>query len=381
MKLTNLNIVADENIPSVERLFGHFGKVQRLPGRTIHNSDLQDVDLLLVRSVTQVSQPLIENTPIGFVGTATIGTDHIDKAWLKDNGIGFSSAPGCNADAVAEYVISTLLLVAGEQGFELQDKLVGIVGVGNVGRRLQQRLAALGVKLLLNDPPRADSGESGFVALDVLLQQADIICLHTPLTEAGDHPSLHLLNDENLPLIKPEAVLLNAGRGPVIDNTALLSWHRQRTDITLLLDVWEEEPKVDELLAQQVRIGTPHIAGYTLDGKIRGTWMLYVAFCQHLGITPEIGFAESLDDAGNELQISLDGSENLTDIVHRVYQPEADHRRFMDSLIDKQVQPENFDLLRKQYPVRREFAAARLQGVKPDKSLAAKLQAVGFLIE
>ena len=381
MKLTNLNIVADENIPSVDRLFGHFGNISKLPGRTIQNSDLHDADLLLVRSVTKVNSQLINATPISFVGTATIGTDHIDRTWLKDKGIGFTSAPGCNADAVAEYVISALLMVAVEQNFELQDRVVGIVGVGNVGRRLQQRLEGLGVKILLNDPPRAETGEQGFVALEFLLEHADIICLHTPLTGGGDHPSYHLLNDRNLPAIKPDSILLNAGRGPVIDNAALLSWHRQRSDVTLLLDVWEEEPKVDESLAQQVRIGTPHIAGYSLDGKIRGTWMLYAAFCQHLGIKPEIDLADCLADAGNELQITLDGSETLTDIVHRVYQPEADHSRFMGSLMDKEQQSQNFDLLRKQYPVRREFAAAQLQGVKPDKLLADQLHAVGFLLE
>ncbi|WP_290703616.1 4-phosphoerythronate dehydrogenase PdxB [Amphritea sp.] len=381
MKLTNLNIVVDENIPSVDRLFGHFGSIRKLPGRTIQSIDLQDADLLLVRSVTKVNSQLIKDAPVGFVGTATIGTDHIDKSWLNEKGIGFTSAPGCNADAVAEYVISTLLMVAAEQSFELQDRVVGIVGVGNVGRRLQQRLEGLGVKLLLNDPPRAETGEQDFVALECLLEQADIICLHTPLTGDGDHPSYHLLNANNLPVIKPNSILLNAGRGPVIDNVALLNWHRQRPDVTLLLDVWEEEPTVDESLAQQVRIGTPHIAGYSLDGKIRGTWMLYTAFCQHLGVKPEIDLADCLCDAGNELQIMLDGSENLTDIVHRVYQPEADHSRFMDSLMDKKAQPKNFDLLRKQYPVRREFAAAQLQGVKPDKLLADQLQAVGFLLE
>ncbi|BBB26477.1 4-phosphoerythronate dehydrogenase PdxB [Amphritea japonica] len=381
MKLTNLNIVADENIPALDRLFGHFGKITRLPGRTIQNSDLQEADLLLVRSVTQVSEQLIATSPVHFVGTATIGTDHIDKAALKNREIGFSSAPGCNADAVAEYVVSNLLLIASEKGFKLKDQTVGIVGVGNVGRRLQQRLEALGIKLLLNDPPREAAGDQGFVQLESLLQQADIICLHTPLIKEGRYPSYHLLNAENLPMVKPDSIVLNAGRGPVIDNVALLDWHRKRPDVTLLLDVWEEEPKVDPQLAQQVRIGTPHIAGYSLDGKIRGTWMLYTAFCQHVGIQPEIELADCLAEADSPLQIVLDGSEDLATIVHRVYQPEADHQRFIDSLIDTGSQPQRFDLLRKRYPVRRECAAAKLQGVKPDKALADQLKAVGFILE
>ncbi|RTE66510.1 4-phosphoerythronate dehydrogenase [Amphritea opalescens] len=379
MKPSRLNIVADENIPALERLFGDLGEIHKVSGRTMKNSDLQQADLLLVRSVTPVNQALLEQTPVRFVGTATIGTDHIDLDWLANNEIGFSSAPGCNADAVAEYVISNLLLVAAEQGFELTDKVVGIIGVGNVGRRLQQRLELLGVQLLLNDPPREAAGEQGFVALPSLLQQADIICLHTPLTK-GDHPSLHLLNAENLELIRPNAVLLNAGRGPVIDNAALLRWHQGRADVTLILDVWEHEPRVDQALAQQVRIGTPHIAGYSLDGKIRGTWMLYHAFCQHQGITPTITLEECLAEAGETPHIELNGQQSLTDIVHAVYQPEADHQCFMASLIDTEAQPIAFDQLRKNYPVRREFVAAELSGEKPLKPLAAQLSAVGFKV-
>ncbi|MBN0986121.1 4-phosphoerythronate dehydrogenase PdxB [Amphritea pacifica] len=378
MKLSRLNIVADENIPALTRLFGHLGEIRTLPGRTIQNSDLQQADMLLVRSVTRVDQQLLENTPVRFVGTATIGTDHIDTDWLQAHSIGFSSAPGCNADAVAEYVISNLLLVAAEQGFKLTERVVGIVGVGNVGRRLQQRLTDLGVTLVLNDPPRAAAGETGFIALSALLAQADIICLHTPLTKTGDHPSFHLLNADNLEHIKPGAILLNAGRGPVIDNKALLNWHRGRSDVTLLLDVWEEEPVVDSQLAQRVRIGTPHIAGYSLDGKIRGTWMLYRAFCQQQGITPDIELADCLASAGPAPDIQLDGSETLTDIVHAIYQPEADFQRFMASLVDTDLQPQAFDLLRKNYPVRREFVAAKLSGDKPSPELAKQLQAVGF---
>jgi erythronate-4-phosphate dehydrogenase len=379
LKPSRLNIVADENIPALERLFGDLGEIRKVSGRTMKNSDLQQADLLLVRSVTQVNQALLENTPVRFVGTATIGTDHIDMDWLAKNDIGFSSAPGCNADAVAEYVVSNLLLVAAEQGFKLTDKVVGIVGVGNVGRRLQQRLAQLGVKLLLNDPPRAAAGEQGFVELSLLLQQADIICLHTPLTK-GEYPSHHLLNAENLELIRPSAVLLNAGRGPVIDNAALLHWHRSRADVTLILDVWEHEPRVDSLLAQRVRIGTPHIAGYSLDGKIRGTWMLYGAFCQHQGIAPQITLSECLAQAGAVPQIRLDGHQTLTDIVHSVYQPEADHERFMASLADAENQPLAFDQLRKSYPVRREFVAAQFVGEQPLEVLSTQLKAVGFKV-
>lgn len=379
MKLNDLNILADENIPALEPLFGRFGSITRLPGRNMQAADLADADLLLVRSITQVNEALLEQSPVRFVGTATIGTDHIDQDYLQQRGIAFSSAPGCNADAVAEYVISTLLLVAREQAFNLQTKTVGIVGVGNVGSRLQHRLERLGIRLLLNDPPRQKRGEAGFSELNQLLAEADIICLHTPLTREGEDATRHLLNKINLPLIKQGAILLNAGRGPVIDNQDLLEWHQQREDVTLLLDVWEDEPRVDAELAARVRIGTPHIAGYSYDGKIRGTWMLYQAFCESQGITADISFTELLP-GDIAPQLSLKGDETLTDIVHQIYQPEADDQRFRDSLMDTAMQPQNFDLLRKQYPVRREFAAAILTGASPGSELKQQLEAVGFIL-
>lgn len=378
MKLNDLNIVADENIPALEPLFGGFGRLTRVPGRSMQASDLADADLLLVRSVTPVNKALLKDSPVRFVGTATIGTDHIDQAWLAQQDIAFSSAPGCNADAVAEYVISALLLVAAEQGFELTGKTVGIVGVGNVGGRLQQRLQRLGVSLLLNDPPRAErEGGAGFVSLEHLLMHADIVCLHTPLTRTGEAPTLHLLNAGNLSLLKTGAVLLNAGRGPVIDNRALLHWHRQRSDVTLLLDVWEEEPRVDASLAERVRIGSPHIAGYSYDGKIRGTWMLYRAFCESQGLTPAIAFADVLP-TDQTPELILRGDESLTDIVHQIYHPHRDDQRFRQTFGDPELQPQLFDQLRKTYPVRREFAAASLSGVEPSTGLARQLRAVGF---
>lgn len=379
MKLNDLNIVADENIPALEPLFGRFGNITRLPGRNMQAADLVGADLLLVRSITQVNEALLSDSPVRFVGTATIGTDHIDQGYLRQRGIAFSSAPGCNADAVAEYVISCLLLVAAEQGFDLRSKVVGIVGVGNVGSRLQQRLQRLGIRLLLNDPPRARRGDSGLVELADLLSQADIVCLHTPLTRDTDYPTRHLLNPANLPLLKPGAILLNAGRGPVIDNQGLLAWHRQRDDITLLLDVWEQEPRVDPRLAARARIGSPHIAGYSYDGKLRGTWMLYRAFCASQGIAADIPFTDLLPE-DTAPQLILKGDETLTDIVHQIYHPGADDRRFRDTLQDPDTQPAKFDQLRKQYPVRREFASARLSGTKPSASLKSELQAVGFVV-
>ncbi|WP_261841298.1 4-phosphoerythronate dehydrogenase PdxB [Aliamphritea ceti] len=375
-----LHIVADENIPAVESLFGSFGSIRRLPGRHLKREDVADADVLLVRSISQVNAGLLAGSSVRFVGTATIGTDHIDQAYLQEQDISFSSAPGCNADAVVEYVISCLYMLAAEQNFELLGKTVGIVGVGNVGGRLQRRLSGMGLNVLINDPPRAeretDSNEQ-FTALEQLLSEADIVCCHTPLTTTGSHPSKHLLNQDNLDSLKQGAILLNAGRGPVINNQDLLNWHRQREDVTLILDVWEHEPAVDAELAARVRIGTPHIAGYSLEGKVRGTFMLYEAFCQAQDILPELTLDDCLP-AAELTDLTLNKTVDVRQAIDAVYHPAADDRRFRNSLLDTVQQPVNFDRLRKEYPVRREFSSLTLHGVDSDSVDGRLLLSLGF---
>ena len=266
-----MRIVADENMPLVEAFFGHLGEVVRLPGRELNRSQLANTDILLVRSVTQVDAELLSGTPVQFVGSATIGTDHIDQTFLNQQGVCFSSAPGCNAESVVDYVLSALVNLARLEDVDLWSRKVGIVGVGNVGGRLQKRLTQLGIDCLLCDPPRAErEGQAGFVALDELIEGCDTLCLHTPLTERGPHPTKHLLDEARLERLAAGGWLLNAGRGPVIDNQALLNSLNQRADLQVVLDVWEPEPEINRELARRVRYGTAHIAGYSLEGKSRG---------------------------------------------------------------------------------------------------------------
>lgn len=243
---SSLSILADENIPALEPLFGPLGQLRRLPGRTLSADDVADADILLVRSVTRVGPDLLAGSSVRFVGTATIGTDHLDIPWLEEAGIHWCNAPGCNADSVVDHVLSALWHLAAERGRDPLDFCVGVVGAGNVGGRLLRRLEALGMRTLVCDPPRAEQeGEAGFVSLEQVLQEADLVALHTPLTDSGDHATWHLLQEDNLPLLKPGAILLNAGRGAVIDNGALLRLMERRDDLTLVLDVWEEEPDLD----------------------------------------------------------------------------------------------------------------------------------------
>lgn len=370
-----LTIVADENIPALAPLFQRFGSLRTCAGRSMSADDLADADVLLVRSVTQVNSELLAGTPVRFVGTATIGTDHIDQGWLRQQGIGFSSAPGCNADSVVEYVLSSLLQLAFEQGFDLLDKVVGIVGVGNVGGRLQQRLQAMGISVRVCDPPRQAAEGGDFIGLDALLAEADILALHTPLIREGAWPTFHLLNRDNLALLKPNAILLNAGRGPVIDNAALLEISLARPDLTLVLDVWEHEPAVDARLAERCAIATPHIAGYSLDGKIRGTWMLYRALCEHLGLAVETQLSEVLPPSAVKALTLADPHDLLTP-ARLVYDPYRDDRALRKTLpLAEAEQRLAFDRLRREYPERREYGTLEVAVAEGD---GQRLQAMGF---
>ncbi|WP_240776424.1 4-phosphoerythronate dehydrogenase PdxB [Nitrincola alkalilacustris] len=389
---SGLTIVADENMPALEPLFGHLGSLVRLPGRSMTPDDLKQADILLVRSVTQVGEALLRDSQVKFVGTATIGTDHIDQAWLQQAGIAFASAPGCNADAVVDYVLSVCFHLAREQTFDLRDRTFGVVGEGNVGGRLVQRLRAMGVQVLVCDPPKAreqavdvvvestvnsslDSVER--VDLPTLLAQADIISLHTPLTHDGEDPTWHLLGADQLAVLRTGTILINTARGPIIDNQALLQVARQRCDLTLILDVWEQEPVVDPELAALCRIATPHIAGYSLDGKIRGSWMLYQALGQWLEREPEITLQSVLPPAAFNQVVLGQGADTLP-LMQLLYDPHRDDRALRATLHlrpDERVKA--FDHLRKSYPERREFATLSLSG---DISSAQRreLSAVGF---
>ncbi|MDI3325489.1 4-phosphoerythronate dehydrogenase PdxB [Pontibacterium granulatum] len=373
------NIVADENMPLVEEIFADFGSVKRVAGRTMSAEQVAEADLLLVRSVTQVNEALLAQASPKFVGTATIGTDHIDTDYLQRRDIAFSSAPGCNADAVVEYVLSSVFHMAQTQGFDPADRTWGIIGVGNVGGRLQHRLEGLGYKVLLNDPPREAKGDTGFVPLEQLLAEADIICMHTPLTRTGEHPSHHLLSTAELSGLNHGAILLNAGRGPVIDNAALFKVKQQRDDITLILDVWEHEPVVDPELAALTEIATPHIAGYSHDGKIRGTFMLYEACCRALGLEP----AQTLEDflpAPAIGEVTVNDQVTALELIRLRYDPYRDDRDLRRTLQGtKEARAVDFDRLRKQYPQRREFSSLTVSGVT-SAALGEQLKALGFKV-
>ena len=370
-----MKILVDENMPYARELFSRTGDVVAVPGRPIPQQELDDADGLMVRSVTKVNAELLSGKPVKFVGTATAGTDHIDESWLNQQGIAFSAAPGCNAIAVVEYVFSSLLLLAERDGFQLTDRTVGIVGVGNVGGRLQARLEALGIRTLLCDPPRAERGDEGdFQPLAQLVAEADVLTFHTPLFKQGPYQTLHMADEALLLALKPGTILINACRGPVVDNAALLKVLEQRDDLSVVLDVWEPEPELSLPLLNKVDIATAHIAGYTLEGKARGTTQVFEAWTQFIGQPQQVAL-DTLLPAPEFGRITLRGEldqATLKRLVHLVY----DVRRDDAPLRHVAAIPGEFDRLRKHYQERREWSSLRVECDNADT--AALLNRLGF---
>ncbi len=362
-----MNIIADQNMPLVEQLFSQYGEVQLLPGRAITSADLVDTELLLVRSVTRVDRDLLEGTGVRFVGSATIGTDHIDLDYMAAAGIQFAHAPGCNAEAVVQYDLSVMSQLMPEW----RVKKVGIVGCGNVGGRLFRRLCDLGVSCAVYDPLL----EAGTIAdlgdLEAVLA-CDIICLHTPLTTRGDYPSLHLFDAEVMASLKPDVLLINAGRGAVIDNQALLEAFKGGFKGQVALDVWETEPAVDRDLMAYVALATPHIAGYSLEGKIRGTELVHQAFRSWAGLA-ELQEGRRVSQTEPVLQV-----DHINQAILHSYSVVEDDQR-MRSAIANMVVPvaQSFDNLRRDYPVRREFDYYAIDG---NAACAEDCASLGFTI-
>ncbi|PWB33201.1 4-phosphoerythronate dehydrogenase PdxB [Pseudomonas sp. SDI] len=377
-------IVADENIPLLDAFFAGFGEIRRYPGRAIDRACVTDADVLLVRSVTQVDRALLDGSKVRFVGTCTIGTDHLDLGYFAEAGIHWSSAPGCNARGVVDYVLGSLLTLADLDGVALASRTYGVVGAGEVGGRLVQVLRGLGWNVLVCDPPRQASEGGDYVSLEQVLQQCDVISLHTPLSRDGDQPTWHLLDAPRLAQLRPGAWLINASRGPVVDNPALRALLQARDDVQAVLDVWEGEPQVDLGLADLCVIATPHIAGYSLDGKQRGTAQIYQAFCAWRGETPQVQLADLLPPpwlARLDLQAATEPAWALATVCRAVYDPRRDDADFRRSLSrDPLQQRAAFDGLRKAYPVRREIdgLAVRVEGQAPE--LVQMVRALGAIV-
>jgi erythronate-4-phosphate dehydrogenase len=379
-----MKIVADANIPFVKECFSSIGEVTVVGGREITPWIVADADILLVRSITPVGVDLLAGSKIRFVGTATIGFDHIDIDFLSRNNIGFASAPGSNANSAAEYVIAGLLEIGQRYALDLEGRSIGIVGVGNVGGRVAKKCAAMGMDVYLNDPPlKRQTGDEKYLPLERLFD-CDFITLHTPLTFEGPDKTYHLADEKFFKSLKERCVFVNASRGGVVDSGALKSAIRSGRLRAVVLDVWENEPDIDIELLKMVDIGTPHIAGYSLDGKIAGMIMIYKAACEYFGAEPKFDIEDFLPEpAVPELKINpniTNEQDALLSAVQKIYRIDKDDvrlRRILDKPAENRCR--HFDNLRKNYPVRREFQNTSVIVKDASSSLAKKLVGIGFI--
>lgn len=367
-----MKIVVDRNIRAARSTFGKHAELVFMEGRAIRNRDLRDADALIVRTATQVNEPLLRGTTVGFVGTTSIGTDHLDIEWLDRSGIPWANAPGCNAVGAAQYTLATAWLACKRLGRRLAEQRVGIIGYGNVGSRTGSLTRALGVQVVANDPPLAAQGQKNLVDLEQTLSM-DIVCLHLPLTRGGRWPTLRLIGERELARMPDGALLINAGRGDTVDGKALLAELRSGR-LHAALDVWPAEPVIDPDLLEATTVATPHVAGYSLDGKRKGTVMVYEAFCRWAGVEPvDTGHA---DDERRGLTVPA-GDDGLAEALEAACFV-ARHDRAMRELAhhSSDERATGFDRLRRDYPTRRDFQAWTVRC--PDPATTALLARLGF---
>jgi len=373
-----MRIVADENIACLQQTFALHGELITRAGRTLRADDVRTADALIVRSVTRVDATLLGGSPVKFVGSCTIGTDHIDLDYLKNADIDFAHAPGCNARAVAEYVVAALFNVLGDLT-QWQHRRVGIVGFGNVGRSLAQLLDRLGVQWVAFDPLIQPA--PNLVTFDEVLR-CDIISLHVPLSRQGDRATYHWFGEDLLRALAPSTVLINAARGAVISNADLLAALSTRkpsakktSALRVVLDVFEGEPRIDRHLLDAVALATPHIAGYSLQGKERGTWQVYRDFCREFGL---VGANQTTQQT---LELDCAGCVTERDVVLRAYDIAADDARLRSAASDNLAN--HFDALRKHYPSRQEWGNRRLTNIAASNlsdAALSRLREIGFAL-
>ncbi|MDB5103847.1 MAG: 4-phosphoerythronate dehydrogenase [Fibrobacteres bacterium] len=394
-----MKIWVDENIPMGKEAFADHGETIRFAGRGLTRNDISGADALIVRSVTRVDAALLEGTPVRFVGTATIGTDHIDQEYLRSRGIGFSSSPGCNANSVGEYVTTALTWLETEKGFALEGKTIGIVGYGHVGKQVERKALALGLRVLRCDPPLRDAaraaaiaaggagaadygiGDFGFTELPALLERSDILSLHVPLTLEGPYPTLRLADARFFERLTRPTVLLNTCRGEVIDQAALMAAMDAGRIRHLVLDVFTGEPRIDRVLAGRADLISPHIAGYSLQGKLNGTTQVAAAFRRFFGFDTHWA---PIFPAPSKPDIDYSHPDSDTDFrrfcVASAYDLPADDKRLRDSLLEADP-GKAFDRLRRDYPVRHEFPSYTIRNVPGGKrELRKRLADLGFKV-
>jgi erythronate-4-phosphate dehydrogenase len=375
-----MKITADENIAYAKEAFSEFGEVTLLHGREITPRSLKDTDVLIVRSITKVNEDLLKGSKIKFVGTATIGKDHIDIEYLRNNNITFADAAGCNAHAVNEYVFTALSKVLEKKKLRFKDLSIGIIGVGNVGSKVARCADSLAMKTILNDPPlKRKTGDEKYRELDEALK-ADIVTLHVPLNKEGIDKTYHLFDYNILNRLRDGCILINSSRGSVIDNSTLEKV-TDKKNLIVILDVWENEPAISSSLLKKVLIGTPHIAGYSYEGKVNGTMMIYSALCKFLN-KEETFKAPEVKVDNSAIEINGTGSVEtlLYNLFKKIYDIKKDDKNLREILSEENT-GKYFDSLRKEYHLRYEFPNYTVIASEEEQELKNILSAFRFKIK
>ena len=373
-----IKIVADDKIPFLKGALEGVAEMHYLPGAQISKSDLMGVDGLITRTRTRCERELLEGTGISAIASATIGYDHIDVAYCEEAGISWTNAPGCNSSSVQQYVVSSLLYLASKRRLDLRAMTLGVIGVGNVGKKVKSAGEALGMRILLNDPPRArEEGEDGFELLDEVLKEADILSLHVPLNRGGADNTYHLVNEDFIARARKDAILINTSRGAVVDEGALIEGIGRSAFSDVVLDVFEKEPGIDPKLLDAISLATPHIAGYSLDGKANGTAMSVQALSHHfhlglddwqVGSLPLPEQCELHGDASQDQEREL-----MWEIYRKSYDVSSDDKRLRNA-------PATFEQLRGEYPLRREASAYAVRLFQGYPELFTRLEKLGFSV-
>jgi erythronate-4-phosphate dehydrogenase len=373
-----LKIVADDKIPFLKGVIEPHAEVVYLPWNQISRETLKETDALLIRTRTKCTADLLKDTNIRFIGTATIGFDHIDTKYCAKHNIRWTNAPGCNSGSVQQYMAAAFLKMASEFRFNLKDKTLGIIGVGNVGSKVEKFAGILGMKVLLNDPPRARiEGDKNFVTLVNLLSDSDIVSVHVPLNFVGEDKTYHLFNDRNFKKMKKGGWFFNTSRGEVTDTVALKKILGSGKLSGAVIDVWENEPDIDLDLMSLAFIATPHIAGYSADGKANGTAMVVNSLCKYFDL-PLVKWYPGNVPVPPVPKIFIEGKgksdeDIIRETVNHTYNISRDDTNLRFS-------PSDFEKQRSDYPLRREFPSYSINLSGGTEKVQTMLEGLGFRI-
>lgn len=371
-----LKIIADDKIPFLKGVLEPYADIKYLPGNQIDKKSLAGADALLIRTRTKCTESLLKGTGIRFIGTATIGFDHIDTRYCETHGIRWTNSPGCNSSSVQQYIAAALLKMSLEFKFGLKDKTIGIIGIGNVGSKVSSFAKAMGMNVLQNDPPRArKEGPEQFVDIDTILTESDIITLHVPLNYVGHDRTHHMINDRSIRKMKKGAWLINTSRGEVAETNAFKKALNSGRLGGAVIDVWEHEPDFDIELMHKTFISTPHIAGYSTDGKANGTSMIVNLLSDFFDLLPGKWYPEKIPAPALPM-IEISGKGKNTDDILR----EAVFHSYniTEDDIRLRFSPADFEKQRGEYPLRREFTAYTVKLVNSNKQTAKLLVSLGF---